>query len=422
MNATQATYGVSEVAGMLGSTPGTIRAYVRRGALLTCPRLTSNGKLRIPSSEVERLTGGNGMGARYDEKRGQWVSDFWYHHPDGRRERFRLDAPVNTREGALEYETKARSEIAAGTFRRAESLTLARFSPQFFTWIEVNRTESYLYSVKEAFKNHLLPWFGKRVLSAINNESIEQFKLAKIKEGLAPKTINNFIGNLSKCLSLAVEYGRLQHKPRTRLLPMRPVQDQPYRALTQGEVDAILKHASPRLHSMILLAVNTGLRMGEIQGLHWDDIDKQARLLTVKRSVWEQKEKAPKNNRSRTIPLNEGAMQAIQDAPPRRLGCPSVYYSRNGKIVRKSAMYISLGLACDKAGVKPFGWHVFRHTFASWLSERSKSLRVVQKILGHSTIAMTERYSHPSEASLVEAVKTLDIDQGNPTGKATVGQ
>lgn len=249
---------------------------------------------------------------------------------------------------------------------------------------------------------HLLPFFGKQMLPEITSQIVERYKAKKVADGLAPKTINNHLSALRKCLQIAMEWDSLDKLPTIKMLKTPP----PVVVfLDDGECDDLLAdHAEPLAHLMILTALRTGMRLGELCGLSWEDVDIQNNILTVKHSFVRGEMSSQKSNKIRHIPLTADLAFALRkSARPQGL-----VFQINEKPITGYAASEMLGRACIRSGIRHIGWHKLRHTFASQLVARGVNLRSVQELLGHSTIQMTERYVHLAPSSLRQAMSVLE--------------
>ena len=158
---------------------------------------------------------------------------------------------------------------------------------------------------------------------------------------------------------------------------------------------------------MVYLALKTGLRVGELLALKWEDLDLNAGKLIVKRTLWQDLEGSPKGGKRREVPLSVQTVAMVRSY--RHLKEPYVFCDAAGKRLTHSIVKDVVPTTCKKAGLaKRLTMHSLRHTFASHLVMRGRSLVEVQQLLGHSTIQMTMRYAHLAPEVAREAVELLD--------------
>ena len=203
-------------------------------------------------------------------------------------------------------------------------------------------------------------------------------------------TVNRYIACLSHALAFGVKERRLidrnpvsdisrKKEPRGRT---RFLSDEERSAL----LDACSKSEWPALHALVLLAITTGARKGELTGLRWGDVD-----LKVGRALLRE----TKNGEQRTLPLAGKALEALRELKlknsarseylfpqPSGLPGPYVYFDAH--------WYAAL----ETAGITDFHFHDLRHTTASMLAAQGASLLEIADVLGHRTLAMVKRYSH----------------------------
>jgi integrase len=144
------------------------------------------------------------------------------------------------------------------------------------------------------------------------------------------------------------------------------------------------------------LALHTGLRLSEMYGLDWQDIDLARRLLVVRRG---------KNGEARYARLNSVAAKALEDMRKRSDGTGPVIRNLAGEPLAGPRYWFEKAIA--KAELVDFHWHDLRHTFASRLTMAGVGLRAVQDALGHKSVAMTVRYSHLAPDFLQDVVDKL---------------
>lgn len=224
--------------------------------------------------------------------------------------------------------------------------------------------------------------------------------------------------------------------------PVRAVDDIKY--LTEEEQESFLETAkTSHNYRQYALLLETGLRTGEMIGLTWDSIDWKNRTLTISKSleyryktrVW--RAGPPKTMKSyRTIPLTDTAYQILKSCyderesrkesdelsqileyMDRRTGETKVLVMkdlvfinyRTGKPNKNSSYDTHLYKLCDTAGIRRFGMHALRHTYATRAIERGVPPKVLQQLLGHASIKTTmDRYVHVTDDSMAKAVRLFE--------------
>jgi hypothetical protein len=162
----------------------------------------------------------------------------------------------------------------------------------------------------------------------------------------------------------------------------------------------------PTWRAAIVVGAETGLRMGEIIGLEWDDVDFRNRTLTVMRWEWQGHVGPPKGGRSRTIPLTERLIESLKGE--RHLRGPLVFCLDGGDHWGRHNMWKGLARASRRAKLRPIGWHMLRHTFCSHLAMRGAVPKAIQELAGHTTMGVTMRYMHMAPSALRDAISLLD--------------
>ena len=149
---------------------------------------------------------------------------------------------------------------------------------------------------------------------------------------------------------------------------------------------------------MVLLAMNTGVRRGEIFDLTWEHVNFHTRNLTVEGVK-------AKSNRTRHIPLNDEALVVLRDWKAQGEGVGLVFPGKYGN--RLDNISNGWGAILEKAGIKSFRWHDLRHDFASKLVMAGVPLNTVRELLGHADMTTTLRYAHLAPDHKAEAVAML---------------
>jgi integrase len=331
----------------------------------------------------------------------------------GKRERVRKVSPVQTRRGSEEFERQIRQALLDGSyFKPAEEVkevpTFDAFEDRFLTYSEVNNKPSTLYAKRWMLKLHLSPFFGSMKLDEISPAEIEEFKAKKLAEGQAKKSINNHLTALRKVLSLAAEWDVIPKAPKVKGFKVKHEYITEEQSLTFEEAERLVRAAAAEWRTFIIVALKTGLRVGELLALKREDIDLVAGQLVVRRTLWHRQEGAPKGGRNRKVPLSDEAVAVLK--AHRHLKGPYVFCETDGRRLTHSRVKDVVPSTSRKAQLaKRLTTHGLRHTFASHLVMRGVSLMAVKELLGHESIEMTLRYSHLSPDVKRDAVKLLDV-------------
>jgi integrase len=364
---------------------------------------------------------------RCDPKTGaateRWFVDVDFELAGGKRERVRKVSPVQTRRGAEEFERQIRQALLDGSyFKPAEEVkdvtTFDGFKDRFLTYSEVNNKPSTLYAKKSALKLHLSPFFGSKKLDQIGPADVEAFKAKKLAEGQSKKSINNMLAALRKLLNLAAEYEVITKVPKVKAFRFKNNFITEDEFLSFDEADRFLRAAAPEWKPFVTTALKTGLRVGELLALKWEDIDLVAGQLIVRRTLWHRQEGPPKGGCNRKVPLSDEAIATLR--ANRHLKGAYVFCETDGRRLTHSRVKDVVPSTCRRAQLaKRLTTHGLRHTFASHLVMRGVSLMAVKELLGHESIEMTLRYSHLSPDVNRDAVKLLDTPSPVANGNLT---
>jgi len=330
------------------------------------------------------------------------------------RTRYRKASPENSYAGAKAYEAVIRQKLARGENLELEAKkpektsTFQEFSKQWFeVYVKTNNKYSEATNKASILRAHLVPFFGNRRLDQINGLDIENFKAKEIKAGLSHKSINNFLIVISRCLKVAQEWGVIEKVPRIKLLK---VQAQKFDHLSEEECQLLLDNSEGLLRDLILVALKTGLRFGELIALEWKDVDFANHQMTVRQSIYRGRLGGTKSNKIRFVPLLDDVCETLQSRAKKN---SFVFTKDNGDWLSPMLCSRWLHRACNRAGVRKIGWHTLRHTFASQLAQHGVSITIVKDLLGHSDIRTTMRYSHLTTSATREAVLLLNINNGH---------
>ncbi len=252
----------------------------------------------------------------------------------------------------------------------------------------------------KGYMTNLRSFFGDYTLADISPKVIVAYKNKRYEDGVAPATINRELANLKKAFNLAMREWEWCHSNPVSRVSMEKENNQRDRWLSQDEETRLLSGCAPWLRDLVIFGLNTGMRMGEILELTWAGVDFARRTVTVFRS---------KNGERRTIPVNHGVLDVLKaKARVRSLRTDRVFCSKAYTTLESGHLRRAFRLALRKAKIEDFHFHDLRHTFATRLVQAGVDLYKVQKLLGHKSPVMTQRYAHHFPESLRDGVEMLD--------------
>jgi integrase len=196
--------------------------------------------------------------------------------------------------------------------------------------------------------------------------------------------------------NLAVDWGLVDKNP-LRKVAMYRLDEQLMHVFTADEERSLIEASAPHFKPIVVVAINTGMRRGELLGLQWEQVDLGSETITVKHS---------KSGRVRHVPLNKTAREALEQLPGPHEG--HVFRYRGLPIQDVKTAFLK---ALKRAGLPRCRFHDLRHTFATRLVLAGVDLATVKELMGHATISTTMRYAHPSPPHKREAVARLDSSQ-----------
>jgi len=244
---------------------------------------------------------------------------------------------------------------------------------------------------------NMIPFFRSSSLHEISPHKIEQYKAHRLSSGVTRSTVNRELTILKKMFNLAVDWGLAQSNPVTKVKLFSENDTQKERILAYDEEASLLAESPDYLTPILIVALNTGMRRGEILNLRWDQVDLGQRQIAVKKT---------KSGKDRIIPINSQLLAVLSLLGPPRgksgLVFPNPATGKPYTDVKKS-----FKLACKRAGIEGFRFHDLRHTFASRLVEAGVDIVTVRDLLGHFSVRVTQRYIHPGKSQKVLAVEVL---------------
>ena len=309
----------------------------------------------------------------------------------------------------------ARKRPTSGTLRQFLDTDLAPWAVEHRKW-----GAGSIKRIKSAFEDLL-----DRPLTELNAWAVEKWRSQRLKAGISEGTVNRELAALKAALTKAAEWGALSTNPLTpvklrqvdnaRVRYLNAAEEKRLRAaLVQRDRAAVadrtrvkmlrasrggarlptLRARAYRDHltPMVLLALNSGLRRGELVTLEWADIDLDRKSLYVRAA-------AAKSGKSRHVPLNKESVAVLKQWRRQQ--------SRNGRVFNVRDVKTAWRALMRGAAIEGFTFHDLRHSFASKLVMAGVDLNTVRELLGHADLKMTLRYSHLANEHKAAAVEKL---------------
>jgi integrase len=226
---------------------------------------------------------------------------------------------------------------------------------------------------------------------------VEQYKLMRCEKA-KPATVNREVALLKHMFNLAIQWEYTLDNP-TRGVKLLREDNIVERILSPEEEERLLAGAHPGLKPVLITALNTGMRLGELLSLTWADVDLSRRLITVRHT---------KNGRMRRLPINDGLLETLKTLHRKSCKAEYVFCSRRTKGDGRKSVRTTFETAIRRAGIGKLRFHDLRHTFATRLVAAGVDIVTVKEIMGHRDISMTMRYAHAAPERSLDAVRRLE--------------
>lgn len=331
-------------------------------------------------------------------KNGVWKADFWVGGEKGERYRKR-------------FKTKAEAE-------RYQKYVEAQYTNTGKPWQEKPKDRRYLSQLVE-------PWYllhgqylkdgerRKAKLLSMADELLDpiaadlapiiytRFRAERAKQGIRPKTLNNELGYLSSLYNSLRKAGEIDYPNPLADIDLVKVPENELAYLTTEQIEELMQSIgecdNPHVELITLVCLCTGARWGEAEGLTSQRVHNGRVTFTE-----------TKNGKNRTVPVPDWLFNRLKD---------------HEKVIKGSALFTgsisSFRRALKRTEIElPRGQaaHVLRHSFASHFMMNGGNILTLQRILGHSDIRITMRYSHLAPDHFSDAVKLNPIDGSGVTG------
>jgi len=292
---------------------------------------------------------------------------------------------------------KRKVQIAENRFldvRRQSRTPFEELTKLYMDFAKANKAswERDEYSIKR-----LSSKFGGKRLVEITPLALEEYKTDRLKK-VTPATVNRELGCLKHMFTKAMQWDLSTANP-VKSIRMLKERNTRLRYLTQDEIVRVLGELDTRFKPVVIMALYTGMRRGEILKLKWTDLDLNHGIIFVRDS---------KNAEKREVPMALELVDVIRALPRKD---ERVFCEDDGHGIR--SLRTAFERAVKKAGIEDFTFHDLRHTFASHMVMGGVDLLTVKELLGHKSITMTLRYAHLSPDHKRKAVESLRFLYGH---------
>ncbi|WP_286265308.1 site-specific integrase [Thalassotalea atypica] len=371
------------------------------------------------------------------------ISYYIYYRHKGKQVNFKLGnhpiiTPIQARDLAKDKLAEVTKGVDVQTVKKEDRIqtklaklsTLEVFLEQSYSPWLFSRNAKTADKAMKSFKSSFSEFYDFQ-LSDINAWELEKWRSKRLKKGLKPATVNRQITQLQGCLSRAVEWGVIESHDLSKVKALQ-VDNSKVRYLDSLEEKRLKKALRDRdneikvqrtsanefrqsrnyelltdlnqyefadhLEPVVLIAMNTGMRKGEILSLEWEQVDFGNRIITVV------SDKA-KSGKTRHIPMNNIAYNAL--ANWKELSGKKGYVFKGENNTHLLDVKKGWDSLLERALITNFRFHDLRHHFASKLVMASVDLNTVRELLGHKDLTMTLRYAHLAPEHKAAAVNLI---------------
>ena len=273
------------------------------------------------------------------------------------------------------------------------------------------------YGYGSMLQRHILPEFGEMPIGQITPMHVTELFEKLRRRGLAPHSRLNVYALLRTVFELAVEYELVAVSPVRRRLHRPSYRPKEKPSLTPKQIGRVLEEIPPYWKPLFLCLAVTGLRIGELLALRWQDIDWGSRKMTIVHALWRGRLETPKTEASiRALHLPETLHQALLMHHERSvfIGPQDFVFCRADGApldpghLRENMLYPAMDRAGIKRSPRTHGFHLFRHSAGSIVHSETGSVKLAQSQLGHAKMSTTaDVYVHTNQQDQRKAAEAL---------------
>ena len=326
--------------------------------------------------------------------------------------------------------------LDAGTYIAPNKTTVGQWldtwQAEYLGAVKLSTVSSYQATIK----NHIKPGLGVIKLESLTTQDIQEFYNSRLKgdekrEPLSPKTVKNIHGVLHKALHQAMLNGLIRNNPSDACVLPKATKKK-VKPLNEEQIAALLKALKGhKYENLILTALFTGLREGEICGLQWDCVNLESgailvdkQLQSIRKSVRGDRDKyalvPTKNGKERYLTVAPFVVELLKKEKAKQDSNRKlfegvyedsglVFTDEIGRRITPQAAYRAFKLVVTELGFETARFHDLRHSFAVASLRSGDDVKTVQENLGHATSAFTlDVYGHVTEQMKVESANRME--------------
>jgi len=336
----------------------------------------------------------------------------------------KINSPVfarktDCRQWLAEQKTnRARVQLHGNAKKLYEKISLVDYATQWLVSKKSQGIARSSYANYERYiRAHIKPFFQSADIKAIQRNQVEKFQ-SNLKEHHNAKGVNIIVTVLKSIFREAIKDGYILKSPCefVKSLSKENVDEVFW---TLAEIDQFLKaNFQHELYNVFLVAINTGMRKGELAGLCWDRVNFTESTISVTRTRdgYEHKNKTKTLSSKRVLPMNELVKATLLNLFEQNNGQDFVFLKADKTPFDPHHLYREFKAAQLKAGLnRTIRFHDLRHTFASQYIMNGGNIYDLQKFMGHANSNQTARYAHHSMEYLHQAMSKFSLGESKPS-------
>ena len=331
---------------------------------------------------------------KYKDENGNWKKKTL-----GRRD-------VMTKTMAREEVKDLERKVAKGRHEEINATipVLSEFSKEYSSYKrDVEQIRSWR-TTRDCLKN-INSLLGNRKLSNISPKDIDDYKKLRLRS-VRPTSVDRDLIVLRNLFNLARRWKKFFGENPVTLAGLILEDNKRERIATRDEETRLLGASPPHLRNILITALQTGMRKGEIIKLKWENVDIDNNLIIIDKI-------SSKSKKSRKIPINSVLRKLLLVLKLKNMRSDFVFLHSDGNPYRREDSLNQIyRTALRRAGIKGLRFHDLRHTAGTRLGELGVPVQVIKEILGHADIRTTLRYVHPGD-SVRDAIELLAVSSSD---------